>query len=261
MPYIDLPETEEPTFDFNVAFDSDLYLYFTGSLLSEAQTDLEVDFLVRNFKLNGHRMRILDLACGYGRHANRLACLGHDVIGVDNNEEFLAMAEREAATMGAVSASYVQDDMRSIRFENAFDHAILMFTAFGYFSDDGNRLVLQKVHQALDAGGLLCLDINNRDNLTKIMTPAFVGERESNMMVNQLKFDVMTGRLIIRRTYLKDGRRIDGTMSLRQYSFTEMRDMLHSIGFRIVSVYGDFTEESLSINSPRMILIARKLGR
>ncbi|HSB67602.1 MAG TPA: hypothetical protein VLD65_13575, partial [Anaerolineales bacterium] len=70
--------TEE--FDFAAVFDVDDYLYFYGEMLTDERTDTEVRALVGMLELDNPK-RILDLACGFGRHSNRLAALGHTITG------------------------------------------------------------------------------------------------------------------------------------------------------------------------------------
>ena len=96
--------SDEGVFDFEAVFEPEDYLYFYGDALTEERTAKEVEFLVRELKLD-RPMRILDLACGYGRHANRLAQLGHSMVGVDITAGFLEMAKENARDKG-VKVSY-----------------------------------------------------------------------------------------------------------------------------------------------------------
>jgi cyclopropane fatty-acyl-phospholipid synthase-like methyltransferase len=68
-------ETGVSQFDFDAVFRADDYLYFYGDSLKDEYTEQEVEFLVRELGIR-KRMSILDLACGHGRHANRLAARG-----------------------------------------------------------------------------------------------------------------------------------------------------------------------------------------
>src|SRR5437763_12174515 len=114
---------------------------------------------------------ILDLCCGHGRHAIPLAQRGYQVTGQDLSELFLQRA-RAAADGQHVGVCWVQDDMRSIHFENAFDAVINIFTAFGYLeSDDEDRKVLVQVHKALKPGGVFLLEIIHREGLIRRYQP------------------------------------------------------------------------------------------
>src|SRR5207249_10238727 len=76
--------------------------------------------------------RILDVACGAGRHSIELAKRGYRVSGLDLSSSLLSEA-RKAARGAGVKVTFVQGDMRRLRFRGAFDSAISMFTSFGYF--------------------------------------------------------------------------------------------------------------------------------
>ncbi|RPI33021.1 MAG: class I SAM-dependent methyltransferase, partial [Chloroflexota bacterium] len=118
-------------FDFEAVFEVDDYMYFYSESLTPERTDAEVAALLPLLELDAP-MNILDLACGFGRHANRLAALGHRVTGVDLTPGFLEIARKDAQARG-VEVDYRQGDMRRIDFENEFDRVLLLFTAFGYF--------------------------------------------------------------------------------------------------------------------------------
>ena len=105
-------------------------------------------------------MDVLDLACGHGRIANRLAERGARVTGLDRTPLFLEVARRDAAARG-VEVDYVEGDMRELAWEGGFDRVVSWFTSFGYFDDQANRGVLGGVHGALRPGGSLLIECNN----------------------------------------------------------------------------------------------------
>jgi SAM-dependent methyltransferase len=77
-------------------------------------------------------MSVLDLACGHGDLANRLAARGCRVTGLDSSAVFLDRARADAAAAG-VSVGYVAGDMRQIPWTRRFDRVVNWSTAFGYF--------------------------------------------------------------------------------------------------------------------------------
>ena len=79
-------------------------------------------------------MNVLDLACGHGDLANRLAAHGCRVTGLDSSAVFLARARADAAASG-VSVNYVAGDMGQIPWTGRFDRVLNWSTAFGYFDD------------------------------------------------------------------------------------------------------------------------------
>jgi 2-polyprenyl-3-methyl-5-hydroxy-6-metoxy-1,4-benzoquinol methylase len=93
------PHLHQPLFDLENVFDVDDYLYFYSEMLTDERTDAEVAALVKLLELD-QPLDILDLACGFGRHANRLAAQGHRLTGIDLMEGFVDLARREAVERG-----------------------------------------------------------------------------------------------------------------------------------------------------------------
>lgn len=252
---VDKKDTE-PVFDFESAFDPNNYLYFYEKSISPEVTKKQIDFLVKHLQLT-KKMRILDVACGHGRHAIQLAEQGHSVVGVDSSKDFINIARSEAHRRG-VSVRYVIGDMRHISYQREFDRVILLYTSFGYFSDDDNFKVLKNVAAALKSGGLFCLDILNRDALLKNLLPYVVTKKEENLMISCPSFDARTGRLRNDRIIIRNGLRKDFSFSIRVYNFTEIKNLLGLAGLDVHEVYGSWDEHPFTSESERMIIIAKK---
>jgi 2-polyprenyl-3-methyl-5-hydroxy-6-metoxy-1,4-benzoquinol methylase len=129
--------------------------------ISLAGTEQEINFITKVLKLPD-QASILDLYCGYGRHAIELAKLGFQVTGIDATADFLNIA-RQKAKEAKINLSFVQLDMRELDYHEKFDAVINMFAAFGYFSDEENTQVLERVAKALHPGGLFLIDLLNRE--------------------------------------------------------------------------------------------------
>jgi SAM-dependent methyltransferase len=247
-------KSDKAAFDIEAVFEPEDYLYFYGDSLTEERTAKEVEFLVRELGLD-RPMRVLDLACGYGRHANRLAQLGHSVIGVDITPGFLEMAEKDARVRG-LSVSYTHGDMRKVSFRQEFDRVVLLFTSFGYFRDEENRRVLMNVARALRSGGLFCFDTFNRDTFLKTFLPYHVTEKGQDLMIDRITFDAVAGRLYNRRIVIRNGQRKEKPFFVRLYSPTEIRDLLAEVGLSVQRMYADFESKPFGSESRRMIVIA-----
>ena len=249
-------EFDGSTFDLEAVFEVDDYLYFYEDFLTEERSDREVASLVKLLELDTPK-RILDLPCGFGRHANRLAALGHTVTGVDVQPGFLNIARRQASEM-SVQVDYRQGDMRYIDFTGTFDRVLTLFSSFGYFSDEKNLQVLQNVARALKPCGLLALDFPNRDVMLKVMQPFHVDEKNGDLMINRNSFDLVTGRLHNRRIVVRDGVRKDKPFSIRLYNATEIRDLLHQAELEVYGLYGGWDGGPLAADARRLVVIARK---
>lgn len=241
---------------YESVFEVDDYLYFYGDTLTDELSDHQVAAMVELLALD-RPMRILDLGCGHGRHANRLAALGHQVTGFDRSVDFLELARRQAQALG-LSVDYCLGDMRSLDYNQVFDRALMMFTVFGYFDDRENLMVLRNIARLLKPGGRLLFDIQNRDVFLVGYRQDHVTEKEGNLMIDRHSFDMLSGRLYNRRIVIRDGVRKDKPFFIRLYNATEIRDLLHQAGLELEQIYSGWDAQPLSTESRRMIIIARK---
>ena len=123
----------------------------------DAITERDIQFIDRSLSLqNGSR--ILDLACGIGRHSMMLAQRQFEVVGLDISMALLQRALNEAQRR-SLSIKFVHGDMRSMNFHNIFDGCFAWQTSFGFFDDVTNFRVLQGITKALKPGGRLLLDV------------------------------------------------------------------------------------------------------
>jgi len=245
-----------PLFKLDDVFEVDDYLYFYSESLTDERTDAEITALVNLLELQAP-VRILDLACGYGRHANRLAALGHQMTGVDLMPGFLEIARMNAAARG-VQVDYRQGDMRQINFVEEFDRVMILFSAFGYFEDEENLLVLKRVAQALKPGGLFIMDSPNRDTFLRNFLPFVVTEKGSDLMIDRLSLDSLNGRWLNRRIIIRNGVRKDKPFSIRVYNATELRLLIAQTGLEVYRMYGGWDGAPVTGEARRLVVVAKK---
>jgi SAM-dependent methyltransferase len=221
-------------------------------------TETEVESLVGILDLQPG-MRVLDLCCGYGRHAIPLAQQGCDVIGVDLSEPLLRHAQREAAAQEA-EVQWIRADARALPVLPAFDVALNLFTAFGYFEKEGENLrVLQEVEAALKPGGWFVLDTVNHDYLVRHFERQSWYERDDVFLLERRAFDHRESRVYGTWTLVeKEGEQRTYPHSIRTYTFAELRLLLTLAGLDVVQVYGGYQKEPLDWDAPRMVVISRK---
>lgn len=138
-----------------------LYADTYDDVYSEKDYDGESDLVERLFQEYGTRSieSVLDLGCGTGGHALRLATRGYDVIGVDRSQEMLDRAETKSRGLAA-KASFQLGDIREVRLNREFDAVLLLFAVLGYQTDNVDALAAFRTARAhLRPGGLVIFDV------------------------------------------------------------------------------------------------------
>ncbi len=219
----------------------------------------ECDFILGQLGLP-RGSTILDVGCGLGLHAIELTRRGYLVVGLDLSLPMLSRAGDEAQDEG-LRINFLHGDMRQMTFEGQFDAVLCWGTTFGYFDDDGNKEVVQRLLEALKPGGLLLLDIVNRDHVLREQPNLIWFEGDGCVCMEESRFDYLRSRLHVKRTViLDDGRQRENTYSLRLYAPHEIGQLLHQKGFRVTSISGMKATPGVffGATSPELIILAER---
>ncbi len=204
--------------------------------------------------------RILDLACGQGRHAVVLARLGYRLTGLDRSAVLLHRAA-EAARAATAGVAWVLADMRSLPFGPEFDACVSLFTSFGYFQDEAdNEEVLRQVAGVLRPGGQLLLDLKNHDTHLQQLWPNTWRRQGEAIILEETRFEPATCRATTTFTWLEGGQAESITHSVRLYTAAEVQAMLRRADLEPMALYGDMDGSPLARGSKRLIVVARKGG-
>ncbi|HUC07367.1 MAG TPA: class I SAM-dependent methyltransferase [Solirubrobacterales bacterium] len=125
------------------------------------RTGVEVDRALAMLGAQGGE-RVLDMACGTGRHSHELARRGFEVVGTDISPDLLAIAEADAEAE-SLSASFLAVDLRELDFDQEFDLVLnLNDGAIGYFeTEEENHRTFEVIAAALRPGGGNLLQLPN----------------------------------------------------------------------------------------------------
>ncbi len=224
------------------------------------QTKREADFIEESFAL-GENARVLDLACGFGRHAIELCRRGLEVVGLDLSMPLLQKALNEAQKQ-SLSIKFLHGDMRDLSFEQIFDACYVWQTSFGYFDDQTNFRVLRGIHRGLRPGGRLLIDVLNRDHIVTDMPHRLWWEGVNCVFLEEVELDHRTSVLHTKRSFIYE----DGTPPLEQntyirvYALHELRQLLQAAGFVVREVSGELHHRGqfLGPASSRIIIHAEK---
>lgn len=196
------------------------------------------------------KAKVLDLACGKGRHSIYLNQLGYNVLGADLSENSIAEANKNSNE----SLHFKVHDMRE-PFEEKFDAIFNLFTSFGYFeSDDDNLTTLKAIKESLSEYGFAVIDFMNVNQVIETLVP------EEVKTVDEIDFHI--------KRYVEDGhifKEIDFEDQGRKYHFTEkvkaltlkdFQDLMDEAGIFLLDIFGDYKLKKFhKTESERLIMI------
>ena len=235
---------------FSEWFDSEYY-HILYSNRNEAEAENFIGNLYHELNLKPGQ-KVMDLACGKGRHSFTLNKLGLNVTGLD-----LALNSIEAANQFSnETLKFGVHDMREKYPENNFDVVFNLFTSFGYFDEQtDNEKVLKCINENLKPNGILVIDFMNEHKVVSNLV------KKEEKTVQEIKF------IINRRTTEKH---IYKNIQFLDYEFEErvqrvsLKDFIQlfeKTGFKLKNVFGNFNLNEFNLEtSDRLVLIAEKVS-
>jgi 2-polyprenyl-3-methyl-5-hydroxy-6-metoxy-1,4-benzoquinol methylase len=219
----------------------------------------EVKFIEKTLKLKP-KMKILDLACGWGRHSIELALRGYEVTGLDLNPLYLKEGKKSAEKLN-LKIRWIKGDMRKISFKNEFDVILSLSNSFGYFEkEDDHQKVIFEVAKALKPKGFFFLDVETLE----LFAYHYKAEQKKKLakdhfLIIKSSFDFLRSRYeeeIIE--FWKNKKKEKTFYSIRAFTTKELISLCQKAGLKFKKVYGGFKDKPLSFNSERCILITQK---
>lgn len=200
--------------------------------------------------------KVIDIACGKGRHSTYINSLGFDVTGVDLSQESIDYANQNQSD----SLRFIRHDMRHPFIKEKFDFALNLFTSFGYFLDDqDNQNSISSMASNLKPGGFLVIDFLNVNKVT----PNLPNQEVKN--IDGISFEI---NKIVENGFITKS--IKFTDKGQDYHFTEyvknisketFIEYLNKAKMELVHLFGDYQLNNFdSLDSDRLILISRKVA-
>lgn len=217
--------------------------------------------------------KVLDLACGIGRHSIPLAKLGYEVVGYDLSSLFVARAKSWAKSEGLDESKvrFYQGDTRTAaedllsRDEAQFDAIVSLFSSLGAYGDAEDAGLVEGLRKISSPGGLFVVETLNRDSLLKRFQPFTIHAVSQGLrLLDFSKFNVEESRLEDDwrfYTELPDGNmrlELDVRITGRVYTLHELRTLLTCSGWVYRESLGNLvTRGPVGIESPSIVIVCR----
>ena len=238
---------------FHTWFNSPYY-----HLLYSKRDHNEAQYFINNLcsRLNpAPGSRLLDIACGRGRHAVYLNKKGCEVTGID-----LSIANIQyAKQFENASLHFYVHDMRYLFYNTYFDIAFNLFTSFGYFETDAAHIeALKMFNKALQQGGLLILDFFNSNKVLRTLVSDCV------INIEHIDFHIhkeIQNQKIIKTIALEDDNKTYNFKEMVSlFTLDDFTRLFNESGFEIIDYFGSYGLDKFDAdNSDRLIFICKKI--
>lgn len=238
-------------------FNSPYYhlLYFKRD---EQEAGVFIDGLLQ--KLNpAPAAKMLDVACGRGRHSIHLASKDFFVTGIDISEESIEDAKQNETD----SLEFFVHDMRLPFRMNYYEYAFNFFTSFGYFRTRREHdNAVRTIAQSLKPGGVFVIDYLNAHYVETHLV------YKSEISKEGVTFDItrwLDEHYFYKKIVVEDEENLEEplvfTEKVAKFSLGDFNDMFGFNGMQIQKVYGDYQFQPYDVKtSPRLIIIAKKVS-
>lgn len=218
---------------------------------SEAEAFISRLFTYLNIAKNS---KVLDLACGKGRHSIQINRLDYDVVGMDLSVESIKYANKFSND----TLHFRTGDMRNFTFPFKFNLVVNLFTSFGYFNEElDNQMVIKSIEQNLSNNGLIVLDyLNVVKTVSKLPTEEKIKKEE---LIFSIKKEVKNGFIEKDISFSHNRENHHYKEFVKVIDLPIFESYFKNAGIEIIELFGDYQLNPFnSKESDRLILIARK---
>ena len=233
-------------------FDSKYY-HILYKHRDEVEAAMFLDNLIDELQMK-QGSKVLDLACGKGRHSQYLNQKGFDVTGIDysaSNIEHCKQFEND-------TLHFARQDMREKFKSDYFDHILNLFTSFGYFDDDKDNLkTIEAITADLKSGGTVVIDFLNANHVLQNLIST------EKKIINGIPFDIskkLEDNKLIKTIEINDqGESMIFQEKVSMLTLEDFKQYFSIAGLDLITVHGDYNLSTFAADeSERLILIARK---
>ncbi|WP_367865905.1 class I SAM-dependent methyltransferase [Pedobacter sp. WC2423] len=226
-------------------------------ILYSQRNDAEAEFLIDNltaYLKPALHSRILDIACGRGRHSVYLNKKGFDVTGIDLSEQSIKYAKQ----FEQKHLHFFVHDMRKLGYINYYDIALNLFTSFGYFDTEKDHVnALKSFRKSIKEDGTVVIDYFNTQKIISNLT------HKETKTLEGIEFDlrkfVAEGKIIKHINFEHKSKHYAFEERVQAFSLADFERMLEKSGLKIINTFGSYSlEEFDAAKSDRLILVCKK---
>lgn len=208
----------------------------------------EVDHIIKLCGLQGGE-RILDLACGYGRHSLEFAKRGYDVVGIDITKIYIEDAVAAARANGLDNADFICCDIRDVSFSAEFDVVLnLADGAIGYLENDEENLkIFDIIARSLKCGGHHVCDIVSGEYADAHFPARLWDAGVNTLSLSEFDWDKDKRIMLFGNCDIPYGEQmkhpeIPAGDPTRLYTLPEIKNIMQARDMKVVGSYAGYTD-------------------
>ena len=241
---------------FETWFDTPYYhILYKDRDFEEAESFITLLINYLNIQKNS---KIIDLACGKGRHSVFLNQLGYKVLGLDLSQQSIEHNKQFENSDLKFEVHDMRDEIFPELLAEKADAVVNLFTSFGYFEDENDdRKVFHSISNTLKDNGYFVLDFLNAKWVENTLI------KEETITKEEIDFSIkkkIENQNIIKDIYFKDdGKEYHFFEKVKLHTLEEINDYAEEFGFERVQIFGDYHLNEFDLEtSPRCINVFKK---
>lgn len=198
--------------------------------------------------------KMLDIACGRGRHAIYLNKKDFEVTGIDLSFSSIKFAQQ----FENKNLHFFVQDMRRPFYIRYFDYAFNIFTSFGYFETDADHIkALKSFNKALKPDGILVFDYMNSQKIINHLVTKEV--KQVDGIEFHISRQVIDGKIVKTIDFEHRNKQFAFKEEVKDFKTSDFKRLFAAAGFDIAHTFGDYELNPFNINhSNRLIFICKK---
>lgn len=227
----------------------------------EESTEYEVDFITDVLEITADS-KVLDVLCGYGRHALPIARAGSAVTCVDLSKEYCEELQKEVDAE-SLNVQVICTDVLAYAFEkNSFDAVYCFGNSFSFFPRIEMQTFIQQMADALKLGGYVSI---HTENLAESILPNF--QHHNWMQVDQdiiylaqNEYNAAGGFIEAEQTFISGAEKVTHTVRQHIYTLAELVHMFQLAGLEVVATFGNLEADPFNLGDEQLYLVAKKVS-
>ena len=219
----------------------------------EKEAQVFINNLINNLQIP-KGSKLIDIACGKGRHAKYFNQKGMDVVGIDLSINSINTAKKDENK----NLKFSVHDMRENYQKDTFDVVTNLFTSFGYFEDNKDeQKAINAMASNLKKEGLLIIDFMNAK---KVIANLVLNEKKK---IKDIHFDItreVKDGYILKNICITDGGEHQQFQEkVKAITLVDYSEFIANAGLKIINIFGSYKLDNFDEKiSDRLILICKK---